>query len=175
MPNKAAPAAKTPDDKAEPVVLPALTQAQLDRLDKIDFEIPRAKALRENELEGLCRESLEAYHYGRRARYDSQGHDWQFFREADNDAFYLAVSVSIAGIELAASRVPLHRVAGKEGEDAMIDLVLALHQQALLVQCAVLAEQAKRLAARAANPNAVYGEVELGPQLTPPAEGGSDA
>jgi hypothetical protein len=115
----------------DPLPIPAYDAGH--DLSAIDFDIPEYKALSRGEIGGLMQEGLEAYRYGERTRFDTGGKRWTFRREAVRDQFRLLVTVSIGGYLLGEGGIGLDRLAGVEGEDALMALVDFLAQDTVKV------------------------------------------
>jgi hypothetical protein len=126
-PDQAVVAVRAPDPLPFPVEAPGRDLAA------VEFEIPEYKALSTGEVGGLMAEGLEAYRYGERVRYDSAGKRWTFRREAHNDQFALVITVSINGYLLGEGGIGLDRIAGTEGEDALMALVQFLAEDTVKV------------------------------------------
>jgi hypothetical protein len=139
--------AAAPDDGG----LGPLNPEQVAAVGRLTRDLPPGRVLVGSELSGLGMDALEGYQHGEGRRYDTQGHQWDFRREAVNDQWQMTIYVSYFGIPLAEGGVPLDRVAGKEGEDQMLALVEALARQATIRHNqAVAQQQAMRAEADAA-------------------------
>lgn len=148
-----------------------LTPAQKLAVSKLTRELPPAKPLARGEVEGLMKESLEGYVYGERVRYDSQGREWTFRRQAVNDCWELAVYVTFYGVPLGDGAVRLDRVAALEGEHAMMARVEQLADEIGPVQDAACAEQRMLLSeAEAAIAPLVEPEPPREPEPPPPMQ-----
>lgn len=102
----------------------------LDQVARLPNELSKPRPFSDSEKQGIGREALEGYLYGERTRYDSHGQCWRFRREAVNDAFRMNISVSVGDVLLAEAAMSLDRIAGKEGEEALIQLTERLADDA---------------------------------------------
>lgn len=137
-------------------VAPSLSQTTLDQVAALDYPLPEYPKLSNGEVGALCAEALEGYYYGERTRYDTSGKKWVFARTVDGTAFYLTVRCSVGPVVLVEAGMPLDRVAGKEGEEALCALVERLAEEATQVAnaCRAVQEAAQTEVERAAEPAA---------------------
>ena len=122
-------------------VAPGPLEAQADEIVALR-EVPEPKSLMKGEIAGLGTEALEAYGYGERMRWDSNGRKWEFTREARDTAFRLNIRVSLEGVWLCEEGLALDRIAGTDGEDALKALVERLAEDADRAQARVREIQA---------------------------------
>jgi hypothetical protein len=115
------------------VSLPPELAAQVEALEaRIK---PSRLGISRGEIEAISMDCLDGYIYGERTRWDTQGRKWEFRREIHDGAFCLATRCSLEGILLSEALTPLNRIAGKEGEEALLatvarmaDWVIVLHR-----------------------------------------------
>lgn len=113
-------------------------RARVERLGRI---LPEPKDMSAGEVAGLGQEALEGYAHGQRVRYDSQGREWTFQHLIEADQYKMDVAVTFFGVPLGAGKISLDRIAGKEGEDALLALVERLAGEIGPVQAACRALQ----------------------------------
>jgi hypothetical protein len=87
------------------------------------FDVPQPRKLTQGQVEGLCREALEAYLFGQRTRYDANGRLWNMRRATINDLWQVELSVSLGGVLLCEGAIPLDRLPSADGEHQLIALV----------------------------------------------------
>ena len=116
--------------------------------DPAVFEFPEVKALTKGQVEGLQKEALEAYLFGQRTRYDANGRLWNMRREAVDDVWRLEISVSLGGVLLGETGLPLDRLPSAEGEHQLLGVVEALAETVEQAHRDICAEQKKLKAGR---------------------------
>jgi hypothetical protein len=122
---------KTPKPApAPPVDAVELTPLQKSQVDATEYQFPEVWRLTKGEVHGIGVTALEGYLYGERHRYDGQGRYWQMRREAQADVYKLIVTCTVEGVVLAEAAMTLDRLAGAEGEDALLAMVERLVDEA---------------------------------------------